>query len=92
MNDLNIEKIKAAAQAVINAATVSDGFNSVAKYMDAENCFKVIAGTLKEEMISCPGDSKLKHISEISDYSLKISPSAELLQYYVNGDCSKLVS
>jgi len=54
-----------------------------------ENAYKTVAKEMSEEMISCPGDSKLKFISEVSDYSIKWSPDRGFEQYFVNGDCTK---
>ena len=54
-----------------------------------ENAFKCIAAEMPEEMISCPGDTKLKFISEIAEYSTRWSPDKGMEQFFVNGDCTK---
>jgi len=54
-----------------------------------ENTFKSIAKFMPEEMISVPGDTKLKHMSRISDLAIKWSPEHKYVLYFTNGDCSK---
>ena len=54
-----------------------------------ENTYKVIAEFMPEEMISCPGDTKLKHMAELSDYAIRWSPDSSYKLYFVNGDCTK---
>ena len=54
-----------------------------------ENTYKTIADFMPEEMISCPGDTKLKHMAELSDYAIRWSPDSNYRLYFVNGDCTK---
>lgn len=54
-----------------------------------ENTYKSIAEFMPEEMISCPGDTKLKHMAELSDYAIRWSPDSSYKLYFVNGDCTK---
>jgi len=54
-----------------------------------ENTFKELAKHLPEEMISCPGDTKLEHMSNITDTALKWSSNGSMPTYFVNGDCTK---
>jgi hypothetical protein len=54
-----------------------------------ESVFKAIAQASPNEMISVPGDQKLKHMDDIADKVLRWSTSTKDTIYYVNGDCTK---
>jgi hypothetical protein len=54
-----------------------------------ENTFKYIGTMLSQEMISVPGDQKMKHMQRNLDEIIKISEKKHQTIYYVNGDCTK---
>jgi len=54
-----------------------------------ENTFKYFGKLLPQEMISIPGDEKMKHMQRSLDEVIKSSEKKGQLMYYVNGDCTK---